>query len=145
MFLEMNFFWKCSIPFVGALVSLFMKITNALNEVSSVQHTRDEHRTLSTIPFQSEYKFMVTLHESKDPSTGTPSLVAFLKGAPDRLLARCSLQAVGNNPWISEPVNRSAWEASVADLSSQGLRVLALCRRILPPAQFAITSDCKSL
>ncbi|MGO1622028.1 cation-transporting P-type ATPase [Flaviflexus sp.] len=72
---------------------------------------------ISSIPFDSEYKYMATLNGSDDDQ------VIYLKGAPDRLLGRCSQQGV--DPEHAKPIDREYWEAKIDELSSQGLRLLA--------------------
>jgi hypothetical protein len=65
----------------------------------------------------------------------------FVKGSPDGLIPRCSLQvperravstnshnttsvlqAVGDSPWESEPIDPERWYATARALSSEGLR-----------------------
>ena len=79
------------------------------------------HR-LAAIPFESENKFMATLHRIPD---GRSRIL--LKGAPDRLLARCSHQ-VGKDG-LDEDLDRSFWEEQVEEMGGRGLRVLAAARR----------------
>ena len=73
---------------------------------------------LAELPFESENKFMATLSRDRKGE-----LCLFLKGAPDRLLDRCSRQlgAAGD----SELLDRTFWEEALHRLASQGQRVLA--------------------
>ena len=75
---------------------------------------------VGVLPFDSANKFMATVDEADD---GTRTLL--VKGAPDRLLERAGTQrgAAG-----SAPLDVAAWEAVIAELSGQGLRVLAAAR-----------------
>lgn len=50
-----------------------------------------------------------------------------MKGAPDRLLPLCSSQ-LGVNGEAGQPLDPHFWRQAQEELSSQGLRVLALCR-----------------
>ncbi|RKE62865.1 HAD-IC family P-type ATPase [Microbacterium sp. AG238] len=81
----------------------------------------DGVRRVDVLPFDSENKFMATLNEGAD---GSRALL--VKGAPDRLLDRSTRQrgAAG-----SEDLDRDFWEAAVAELSGEGLRVLAAARK----------------
>ncbi len=72
------------------------------------------YERVAVIPFESENKFMATLH--RVPGGGTRILC---KGAPDRLLDRCSMQGV------DQPLDRAFWDEQIDELSNQGLRVLA--------------------
>ena len=73
---------------------------------------------LYTIPFESEHRFMATLHRSPD-SAG----IIYLKGAVEAIVPRCDGMEV-------EDLNHV-----VEDLASRGMRVLAFARKILtnPP------------
>ncbi|POH66876.1 carbonate dehydratase [Cryobacterium zongtaii] len=72
---------------------------------------------LAVIPFESANKFMATLNRWHDE----PARI-LVKGAPARLLERCSrqLDAAG----LPEPLDEAFWEQQVDELSSTGLRVL---------------------
>ncbi|WP_027389850.1 cation-transporting P-type ATPase [Chrysiogenes arsenatis] len=77
---------------------------------------------IDIIPFESENKFMATLNEF---SHGHKKIL--LKGAPDRLLGRCSLQQCADHS--TAPIDRPYWEEQINILSNQGLRVLAAAHR----------------
>ncbi len=78
---------------------------------------------LSEVPFDSEYKYMATLQDVDGRRT------ILVKGAPDRLLARC-----GN-------VDRALWNERIDALGSRGLRVLAAARRQVGREVTTITTD----
>jgi len=67
-------------PTEGALLALAAKAGFDLEESNSSWSRLDE------IPFESEHKFMATLHRGPDQR------VVFLKGAPEQVLERCSRQ-----------------------------------------------------
>src|SRR5262249_33676561 len=71
------------------------------------------------IPFESEHKFMATLHRSAD---GRQLLL--VKGAPEVILERCSLQQTAEGR--SMPLDRARFTREADMLASQGERVLAL-------------------
>jgi magnesium-transporting ATPase (P-type) len=77
----------------------------------------DEHERIASVPFESESKFMTTLSVKKDKK------YIFMKGAPDRLLARCKYEVNGDGK-VSE-IDRNFWEETIKELGSKGLRVLA--------------------
>ena len=74
---------------------------------------------IDVIPFESEHKFMATLH--KTPEGGEILLV---KGAPEVILDHCDRQedAAGSRP----PLDRANFEQASDVLAAQGERVLAL-------------------
>ena len=77
---------------------------------------------VAELPFDSERKCMTTLHAVE--STGT--VVAFTKGAPERVLERCTstLTAEGHGP-----IDAAALLAHAERMANDGLRVLAIDRR----------------
>ncbi|MBA2777564.1 cation-translocating P-type ATPase [Billgrantia kenyensis] len=80
---------------------------------------RKEHERQDSIPFESERKYMATLNDLD----GKRLLV---KGAPDRLLEMC--HKVRGSDGDSE-LDQEEWEERIHDLSSRGLRVLALAEK----------------
>ena len=90
---------------------------------------------IAEIPFSSEYKFMATIHEpvkGTDDHMDADSLIAHVKGAPDRMVKLCNRQAVAGQVDKEEPINEKYWLEQVSVLSSYGLRVLALTRGTIP-------------
>ncbi len=82
----------------------------------------DDYERVAEIPFESDNKFMATLHLV--PGGGTRIL---LKGAPGRLLDRCKEQRQCVDG--TEPLDRDFWAQQIEELSNQGLRVLAAAAR----------------
>ena len=79
---------------------------------------REGRRRIDAIPFESEHKFMATLHE--EPGGGRLLLV---KGAPEVILAHCDRQETESGP---EALRRDYWDEAADRLAAQGERVLAL-------------------
>jgi magnesium-transporting ATPase (P-type) len=80
--------------------------------------SEQQYQRLAAIPFESENKFMATLHRGPD---GAGRIL--LKGAPDRLLDRCSWQLAAD--LSRQALDRSFWEEQIEALGAKGLRVLA--------------------
>lgn len=76
------------------------------------------YERLAELPFDSAIKFMAVL--DRDP-TGQVRLIA--KGAPDRLLDRCTTELAPDGS--TQPLDADRWHGAVHDLGSSGLRVLA--------------------
>jgi magnesium-transporting ATPase (P-type) len=106
-------------PTEGALLTLAMKA--GLNPAE----LRIERERLDVIPFESEHRYMATLHRR---GTGGVLLV---KGAPERVLAMCARQA--GRDGSSEPLDMASWRAAVDAQARAGRRVLALAARERPP------------
>ena len=79
---------------------------------------RESHRRIDAIPFESEHKFMATLHE--EPGGGRLLLV---KGAPEVILANCDRQETESG---AEPLRRDYWAEAADRSAARGERVLAL-------------------
>jgi P-type Ca2+ transporter type 2C len=110
-------------PTEAALVVLAEKLGVAVAE------TRHAYPRLATIPFDSSYKFMATLHRL--PYEGEQRIVALVKGAPDVILERC-----GGAMWFDGRVDldevRNDIDDANAEVAGRGLRVLALAARVIP-------------
>jgi len=74
---------------------------------------------IDTIPFESEHKFMATLHSSPG---GTD--VLFVKGAPEVIMANCDRQQRADGS--QAPLDREQFMKISDELAGQGERVLAL-------------------
>ena len=100
-------------PTEGALVVAAEKIgldTEAL---------RRDYPRRDAIPFESEHKYMATLHDR--PSDGQ---VILLKGAPEVVVGRCDRGVDG------APLDRAEVLARVEAMASHGMRVLAVAKRV---------------
>jgi magnesium-transporting ATPase (P-type) len=74
------------------------------------------------IPFDAKHRFMATLHHDHDQRA-----FAFVKGAPERMLAMCQNQRGANNG--TEPLDTVYWNHNAETIAAQGQRVLAFAVR----------------
>jgi Ca2+-transporting ATPase len=74
------------------------------------------------IPFDSDRKHMTTVHRGPD------GLVAYVKGAPDRVVPRCSQWLTCSGVRLLDGKDRACVQARLDALASTGLRMLALAR-----------------
>lgn len=90
------------------------------------------HDKAFEIPFNSRNKWMLTVVREHEASTGKDESWMFVKGAPDVLFPFCisTLNADGNEIPFDDNVARRLSTVQ-SDWSSQGQRVLALCKRSL--------------
>ncbi|MEN8177838.1 MAG: cation-transporting P-type ATPase [Pseudomonadota bacterium] len=99
-------------PMEGAL--LVAGLMAGLNiEEESKQYPRTD-----LIPFESEHRFMATLHHSH-----TGDAFIFLKGAPERVLEMCAHQRSLDG---DQPLDRKYWLTRIEEMAQQGQRVLAI-------------------
>jgi len=75
-----------------------------------------------SIPFESQNQYSATLHDS--PEGGR---FAFLKGAAEVVVARCSRMLVPSGELA--PVDRDAIARRIEEMAGRGMRVLAVARR----------------
>lgn len=99
-------------PTEGALV--------VLAEKAGFRDPQREAPRLDEVPFESERRYMATLHEEDGRR-----FVA-VKGAPERVLDFCTAQAT---PEGAQPLDRAFWEREADALADEGYRVLAIARR----------------
>jgi Ca2+-transporting ATPase len=122
-------------PTEGALVVLAAKggVDPAL--------TREQYPRVATLPFDAAYKFMATFHRMTD-ADGKDVIRAYVKGAPDQLLARAS-EAHGPDGTII-PIGedgRAKYLAENDRLGALGLRVMATAQRDFDPTTFDPNAD----
>ena len=99
-------------PMEGALLVSGMKSGLDI-EAEAKQYPRTD-----LIPFESEHRFMATLHHSH-----TGDAFIFLKGAPERLLEMCAHQKTVNG---DQPVDGEYWLSRIEEMAQKEQRVLAI-------------------
>ncbi len=108
-------------PTEGALLAL------ALKAGLDAQAEHAARPRVDAIPFESEHRFMATLHHDH-----AGHACVYLKGAPEQVLALCSATADG------APLDRAQWEERIASAARAGQRVLALARCDYPAGTAAL-------
>lgn len=78
----------------------------------------------AVLPFDSRRKFMASIHLLQDRPGMSEFL--YLKGAPERVLERCTTEWTGAT---SIPLQTKVWQERLANLTGRGRRVLAVARR----------------
>ncbi len=99
-------------PMEGALL-----VSGIKTGLDIEQEVKQYPRT-DLIPFESEHRFMATLHHSH-----TGDAFIYLKGAPERVLEMCSQQKMTDG---NQPLDRDYWLARIDNLAEQGQRVLGI-------------------
>ncbi|MDP1575041.1 MAG: HAD-IC family P-type ATPase [Coxiellaceae bacterium] len=115
-------------PMEGALVSLALKAGFEQDLI------RKQLPRLDEIPFDSEHRFMATLHH--DHEKGTKFLI--VKGAPEKVIAMCNAE---RHQTGDQPINTAYWHSATGQLASQGERVLALAIKPLNAATSSLVFD----
>ena len=91
-------------------------------ESETVEAARREGR-VDAVPFESEHRFMVTLHAGGEG----PDRV-FLKGAPEAVLDRCDRARIEGE---DRHLDHALWAGRIEELASRGQRVLAVAMKSL--------------
>jgi Ca2+-transporting ATPase len=123
-------------PTEGALVVLAEK--GGLDAVA----TRQEYPRVAELPFDAAYKLMATFHGMRDED-GRDVVRAFVKGAPDQLLARASSRPEPDDLSIvpADDAFKQRYMDENERLASQGLRVMATGRKDFDPDGFDPSAD----
>ncbi|OJX65235.1 MAG: metal-transporting ATPase [Micrococcales bacterium 73-13] len=120
-------------PTEAALVVLAAKLG------VDAEETRRAYPRAAEVPFDSDYKFMVTYHDV--PLGDGRQFVGLIKGGPDVVLDRCShAQLVDGTEAPIERVRAELLDAN-REMSEQGLRVLAFGIRVLTGQEDAVRAD----
>ncbi len=121
-------------PTEGALVVL------AAKGGVDPQLTREQYPRVATLPFDAAYKLMATFHRMTDDA-GKDVIRAYVKGAPDQLLARAT--SAHGPDGVEVPIDqvRDNYMAENDRYGSQGLRVLATGQKDFDPATFDANAD----
>ncbi len=102
-------------PTEGALLTLALKADLDLPTL------RMAYPRLDVIPFESEHRFMASLHHDH---AGHAFLL--LKGAPERVLALCTSERSASG---DRPLDADAWHLRMHAAAAEGMRLLALATR----------------
>ena len=102
----------------------------------SVEGSRKAYPRIAEVPFDSDYKFMATFHNMKDHA-GKPVVRAFVKGAPDVLIARSTSYWMPGGDVVTPTENmRPLALAENERMAKAGERVMVVARRDFDPASF---------
>ncbi|MBN4076648.1 cation-transporting P-type ATPase [Mariprofundus ferrooxydans] len=114
-------------PTEGALVTLASK-------AGLQQHYyQTQFPRIDAIPFESEHRFMATLHHDH-----AGHCFIYLKGAPERVLEMCHLERQGGE---EQPLNLQHWEACMNTIAARGQRLLAIAFKAVPGGQQSLAFE----
>ncbi len=114
-------------PTEGALLTLGAKAgLDPLREQGGRPRT-------DVIPFESEHRFMATLHHDHQGNG-----FIYLKGAPERVMAMCRSQRIQGQ---DAPMDFSYWQTQIDEMACKGYRVLAMAFLPAPTDQRILRFD----
>jgi P-type Ca2+ transporter type 2C len=102
----------------------------------SVDGSRELYPRVAEVPFDSDYKFMATFHNMTNKA-GKPVVRAFVKGAPDVLIARSSYYWMPGEE--QRPVTDENRQLAIEEnerIAKAGERVMVVARRDFDPQTF---------
>merc|ERR1712051_90993 len=100
----------------------------------NVMDYRARNKKVCEIPFNSQNKFQVSIHETEDPNEKRYLMV--MKGAPERILERCSTIVIDGTERPLTQDWKNAFESSYMQLGGLGERVLGFCDFMLPADKY---------
>merc|ERR1712241_813613 len=109
----------------------------------NVMEYRKRNKKVCEIPFNSANKYQVSIHETEDTNDNRYLLV--MKGAPERILQRCSTIVIDGTERPLTEDWKNAFETAYMELGGLGERVLGFCDYMLPadkyPAGYPYDAD----
>ncbi|KAH6576032.1 hypothetical protein BASA60_004692 [Batrachochytrium salamandrivorans] len=117
-------------------------LRNGAAKLVDFETVGDRFPKVFEIPFNSENKWAMTIHHKKHANG---EVMAYLKGAPERVLRLCSTFFDGTQVVPLTEQHMAAFEGMYQFMASKGHRVLAFAALALPgdqyPANFQFTKD----
>merc|ERR1719333_599402 len=101
----------------------------------NVMEYRKKNNKVCEIPFNSTNKFQVSIHESED---GDPRHLLVMKGAPERILEKCSTIWVDGRELRLDDEWKNRFETAYMDLGGLGERVLGFCELRLDEKKYPV-------
>ncbi|HEC18931.1 MAG TPA: cation-transporting P-type ATPase [Gammaproteobacteria bacterium] len=114
-------------PMEGALLVAGMKA--GLDPSGEIQR----YPRTDLIPFESEHRFMATLHHGHSGEA-----FVFLKGAPERVLEMCTRQKIAEG---EQRLDKNDWLKCIEEMAGQGQRVLAMAMKPVAYEQLELRFD----
>ncbi|OWK50915.1 Sodium/potassium-transporting ATPase subunit alpha-2 [Lonchura striata] len=98
-----------------------------------VRRMRERNPKVTEIPFNSTNKYQLSIHEREEDPQG---YLLVMKGAPERILDRCSRILLQGQEQPLDQEMREAFQNAYLELGGLGERVLGFCHLYLPPDKF---------
>merc|ERR1712025_586324 len=102
----------------------------------NVMEYRKRNKKVCEIPSNSANKYQVSIHETEDTNDNRYLLV--MKGAPERILERCSTIVVDGREMPLSEEWKNSFETAYMELGGLGERVLGFCDFMLPADKYPV-------
>ena len=103
--------------------------------IGQVMQYRSKHKKVCEVPFNSTNKYQVSIHEREDKTDDSFHLLV-MKGAPERILERCSTILVNGEVKDMTEEWKESFNNAYLELGGLGERVLGFCDFDLPTEKF---------
>jgi len=97
---------------------------------------RARNKKVCEIPFNSTNKYQVSIHETEDKND--PRYLVVMKGAPERILERCSTIYINGEEKALDEEMKEAFNNAYLELGGLGERVLGFCDYMLPTDKYPL-------
>nr|AIM43570.1 Na+/K+ ATPase alpha subunit [Halocaridina rubra]AIM43572.1 Na+/K+ ATPase alpha subunit isoform 2 [Halocaridina rubra] len=104
--------------------------------MGSVKDFRARNKKVCEIPFNSTNKYQVSIHETEDKND--PRYLLVMKGAPERILERCTSIFVNGAEKELDEEMKEAFNNAYLELGGLGERVLGFCDYMLPSDKYPL-------
>merc|ERR1719370_577636 len=104
--------------------------------IGDVKGWRSRNKKVCEIPFNSTNKYQVSIHETEDKND--PRYLLVMKGAPERILERCSTTFVNGEEKPIEDEFKEDFNNACLELGGLGERVLGFCDYVLPSDKYPL-------
>ncbi|XP_042856072.1 sodium/potassium-transporting ATPase subunit alpha-like isoform X3 [Penaeus japonicus] len=104
--------------------------------VGDVKGWRARNKKVCEIPFNSTNKYQVSIHETEDKND--PRYLVVMKGAPERILERCSSIYINGEEKPLDEEMKEAFNNAYLELGGLGERVLGFCDYMLPTDKYPL-------
>ncbi|PIO22818.1 hypothetical protein AB205_0192170, partial [Aquarana catesbeiana] len=132
--LRITFAQGCKKTVAGdASETALLKFSEVLT--GNVMKIRSDNRKVTEIPFNSTNKFQLSVHETDDPND--KRLLLVMKGAPERILDRCSTIMIGGKEVPLDETMKDSFQTAYMELGGLGERVLGFCHLYLPEDKYS--------
>merc|ERR1711884_766382 len=102
--------------------------------MGKVMDFRQKNKKVCEIPFNSTNKYQVSIHETEDKSD--PSYLLVMKGAPERILDRCSTIIIDGEEKELDDNWKDRFNTAYMELGGLGERVLGFCDFMLDEEEY---------
>lgn len=108
------------------------------NHADEMIKARAKFSEAAAIPFNSGNKYHLIIRQSSDPADADAPHTVYMKGAPDRIIPRCSEMIIDGEVVPFDEDRRAELDRKMDSLMEKGRRVLGFAMKKLPAADYPL-------